>query len=73
MSTGPTNARCPRANGIDIHYVEVGEGEPPLMKADHDTAQGGGYWKMVLCQTFDRVSKPSGYSLADLGTVTPQR
>jgi hypothetical protein len=42
-----------------------------LMKADHDAAQGEGHWKSVLCKTFDRVSKPSGYAVADL--AAPRR
>jgi pimeloyl-ACP methyl ester carboxylesterase len=41
-----------------------------LMKADHDAAQGAGHWKTVLCQTFDRVSQPSGYTVEDLPAIT---
>jgi pimeloyl-ACP methyl ester carboxylesterase len=40
------------------------------MKADHDAAQGAGHWKTVLQQTFDRVSKPSGYTMEDLRAIT---
>lgn len=31
MRTGRTNARDVHANGIDVHYVEVGEGAPLLL------------------------------------------
>jgi pimeloyl-ACP methyl ester carboxylesterase len=41
-----------------------------LMKADHDASQGAGHWKTVLSWTFDRVSRPSGYTFADLAAIT---
>jgi pimeloyl-ACP methyl ester carboxylesterase len=41
-----------------------------LMKADHDAAQGPDHWKAVLAQTFDRVSRPSGYTVEDLRAIT---
>ena len=41
-----------------------------MMKADHDAAQGDGHWKTVLRHTFERVSKTSGYTLADLAAIT---
>jgi len=41
-----------------------------LMQADHDTAQGPGYWKKVLAWTFERVSQPCGYTVDDLRTIT---
>jgi pimeloyl-ACP methyl ester carboxylesterase len=40
-----------------------------LMAADHDTAQGPGHWKTVLAQTFDRISRPHGYTVDALSAV----
>jgi pimeloyl-ACP methyl ester carboxylesterase len=40
-----------------------------LMKTDHDTAQGSGHWKTVLRQSFDRFSRPAGYTFEDLHTI----
>ena len=43
-----------------------------MMRADHDVAQGEGHWKTVLRRTFDRVSRPSGYTVDDMqGVVVP--
>ena len=41
-----------------------------LMKADHDAAQGAGHWRTVLGHTFDRVSRPSGYTFGHLRAIT---
>ncbi len=41
-----------------------------LMESDHDSAQGAGHWKTVVAQTFDRVSRPHGYIVEDLQTIT---
>jgi pimeloyl-ACP methyl ester carboxylesterase len=41
-----------------------------LMKSDHDRAQGAGHWKAVIAQTFDRITRPHGYSLDDVRTIT---
>jgi pimeloyl-ACP methyl ester carboxylesterase len=41
-----------------------------MMKADHDAAQGEGHWKVVLSRTFERVSRPSGYTIDDLRSLT---
>jgi pimeloyl-ACP methyl ester carboxylesterase len=41
-----------------------------LMQADHDAAQGSGHWKTVLSRTFDRVSRPAGYTFEDLAAIT---
>lgn len=40
-----------------------------LMKADHDGAQGAGYWKTLIAETFDRCTRSSGYTFADLGRI----
>ena len=40
-----------------------------LMRADHDVAQGEGHWKTVLRRTFDRVSRPPGYTVDDMQSV----
>jgi pimeloyl-ACP methyl ester carboxylesterase len=40
-----------------------------LMRADHDVAQGEGHWKTVLRRTFERVSRPSGYTVDDLRAI----
>jgi hypothetical protein len=40
------------------------------MRADHEAAQGHGHWKNVLRQTFDRVTRPSGYTFDDLRAIT---
>lgn len=41
-----------------------------LMAADHDAAQGDGHWRTVVDRTFERVSQPSGYTVADLAALT---
>ncbi|HKD98971.1 MAG TPA: alpha/beta hydrolase [Micromonosporaceae bacterium] len=41
-----------------------------LMRSDHDSAQGAGHWKTVVGQTFDRITRPHGYTVDDLRTVT---
>jgi pimeloyl-ACP methyl ester carboxylesterase len=40
-----------------------------LMKSDHDSAQGAGHWKTVVAQTFDRITQPHGYTVADLRAI----
>lgn len=41
-----------------------------LMKADHDGAQGTGYWKTLIAETFDRVTQSPGYTFEDLSSIT---
>jgi pimeloyl-ACP methyl ester carboxylesterase len=41
-----------------------------LMKSDHDSAQGAGHWKAVVAQTFDRITQPHGYAVADMRAIT---
>jgi pimeloyl-ACP methyl ester carboxylesterase len=41
-----------------------------LMESDHDSAQGTGHWKVLIEQTFDRISQPHGYTADDLRAVT---
>jgi pimeloyl-ACP methyl ester carboxylesterase len=41
-----------------------------LMKADHDSAQGAGHWKTVIARTFDRVTRPHGYTAENLNAIT---
>lgn len=41
-----------------------------LMKADHDGAQGPGYWQTLLTETFDRCTRSPGYTLDDLRRIT---
>jgi predicted alpha/beta-hydrolase family hydrolase len=40
-----------------------------IMRADHDGAQGTGHSRTVLAMTFDRITRPHGYSLADLAGI----
>lgn len=40
-----------------------------VMKADHDGAQGDGYWKTYLAQAFDRFTQSPGYTFADLKQI----
>src|SRR5262249_45098171 len=40
-----------------------------LMRADHDVAQGDGYWRQLMHNTYDRISRPHGRTVADLATV----
>lgn len=39
------------------------------MQSDHDTVQGPGHWKIVIAQTFPRISQPSGYTFDDLARI----
>jgi pimeloyl-ACP methyl ester carboxylesterase len=41
-----------------------------LLKADHDGAQGEGYWRTYLANAFDRITRSPGYTFADLSAVT---
>jgi pimeloyl-ACP methyl ester carboxylesterase len=41
-----------------------------LVKADHDGAQGPGYWKTHFAQVFDRLTQSPGYTVEDLRMVT---
>jgi pimeloyl-ACP methyl ester carboxylesterase len=41
-----------------------------LMKSDHDSAQGGGHWKTVVAQTFDRITRPHGYTVEHMRAIT---
>jgi 3-oxoadipate enol-lactonase len=41
-----------------------------LMKSDHDSAQGTGHWKTVVAQTFDRITRPHGYTFENLHAIT---
>ena len=41
-----------------------------LMKADHDSAQGAGHWKTVIARTFDRITRPHGYTVENLNAIT---
>jgi pimeloyl-ACP methyl ester carboxylesterase len=41
-----------------------------LVKADHDGAQGPGYWRTHFAEAFDRFTQPPGYTVEDLGKIT---
>jgi len=41
-----------------------------LMQADHDGAQGPDYWKTLLAEIFDRLTRSPGYTVADLRRIT---
>jgi pimeloyl-ACP methyl ester carboxylesterase len=41
-----------------------------LMQADHDGAQGSGYWKTLLAETFDRCTQSPGYTFDDLRQIS---
>jgi pimeloyl-ACP methyl ester carboxylesterase len=41
-----------------------------LLKADHDDAQGPGYWRTYLRSVFPRLSRSPGYTFDDLRSVT---
>ncbi len=41
-----------------------------LIKADHDGAQGVGYWRTHFTQVFDRFTQSPGYTVEDLGKIT---
>jgi pimeloyl-ACP methyl ester carboxylesterase len=41
-----------------------------VMKADHDGAQGEGYWRTYITNAFPRTTQPIGYTFDDLGKVT---
>jgi pimeloyl-ACP methyl ester carboxylesterase len=63
----------PDATQADPDLVTIGQ--PALaamfetMRADHDSAQGAGHWRTVLATTFDRISRPHGYTFADLASI----
>jgi pimeloyl-ACP methyl ester carboxylesterase len=41
-----------------------------LMKADHDGAQGKGYWRTYLATAFYRTTRSPGYTFDDLSAIT---
>jgi pimeloyl-ACP methyl ester carboxylesterase len=41
-----------------------------LLKADHDGAQGEGYWKTYVAHAFQRNTRSPGYTFDDLASVT---
>jgi pimeloyl-ACP methyl ester carboxylesterase len=41
-----------------------------LLKADHDGAQGEGYWRTYLTHAFPRTTRSPGYTFDDLRSVT---
>jgi pimeloyl-ACP methyl ester carboxylesterase len=41
-----------------------------LMRSDHDRAQGPGHWRDVIAKTFERISRPHGYTFEDLRAIT---
>jgi pimeloyl-ACP methyl ester carboxylesterase len=40
-----------------------------VMREDHDSAQGAGHWKAVLAQTFDRITRPHGYTVESMRAI----
>jgi pimeloyl-ACP methyl ester carboxylesterase len=40
------------------------------LQADHDDAQGEGYWRRYLQLAFPRTTRSPGYTFEDLGTIT---
>jgi pimeloyl-ACP methyl ester carboxylesterase len=42
-----------------------------LMERDHDAAQGPGHWRMIVGQSFGRITQPHGYTVEDLRTIAP--
>jgi pimeloyl-ACP methyl ester carboxylesterase len=41
-----------------------------LIKADHDDAQGPGYWRTYLSLAFERTTRSPGYTFDDLAAIT---
>jgi len=39
------------------------------MSLDHDAAQGAGHWQHLLGLTYERISRPHGYTIADLDVI----
>jgi pimeloyl-ACP methyl ester carboxylesterase len=55
------------------NFAQMGMGEMfEMIKADHDQAQGEGYWRTYLELTFQRWTRPPGYTFDDLrGIAVP--
>jgi pimeloyl-ACP methyl ester carboxylesterase len=41
-----------------------------MLKADHDGAQGSGYWRTYLANAFDRTTRSPGWTFDDLADIT---
>jgi pimeloyl-ACP methyl ester carboxylesterase len=41
-----------------------------MVQADHDAAQGPGYWKTHFTEIFDRLTQSPGYTIEDLRKIT---
>lgn len=53
------------------NFAQMGMGEMfEMVKADHDGAQGEGYWRTYLELTFQRWTRSPGYTFDDLRGVT---
>jgi pimeloyl-ACP methyl ester carboxylesterase len=53
------------------NFAQMGMGEMfEMVKADHDGAQGEGYWRTYLELTFQRWTRSPGYTFDDLREVT---
>jgi pimeloyl-ACP methyl ester carboxylesterase len=53
------------------NFAENGMGDMfAMVRADHDGAQGEGYWRTFLELTFQRWTRPPGYTFDDLRAVT---
>ncbi len=66
----------PEATGADAdvavaNFSEMGMGEFfGQVKADHDGAQGEEYWRTFVDLTFQRWTRPPGYTFDDLGGIS---
>ena len=52
------------------NFAQMGMGEMfEMVKSDHDQAQGEGYWRTYLELTFQRWTRPPGYTFDDLRSI----
>ncbi len=53
------------------NFAQNGMGDMfAMVQSDHDDAQGEGYWRTFVELTFQRWTRPPGYTFDDLRTVT---
>jgi pimeloyl-ACP methyl ester carboxylesterase len=67
----------PTASRVDFAAIDRLAAQVPelrtlvdLMRDEHDAAQGDGHWRTVMQLTYDRISRPHGYTAADLAPLT---
>jgi pimeloyl-ACP methyl ester carboxylesterase len=67
---GDPEATASDPDAAAANFAQMGMGEMfDKVRADHDSAQGDGYWRTFVDLTFQRWTRPPGYTFDDLRAV----